>query len=186
LLKKLIREELLMTQSFRRTALALALTALFASSGGAEPIRVTGRVLSRGNSGIAGARVELFPASKSHPDGKLAPPLASARLEKDGSFEIAAPESGLYVLRIHADGHRPQEISLTPLVENQGPSHVWLMPGSLPKTNEPQGIEESKRVTAVRPEPPRVITGKIVDSASRLPIAGALVWSGRPPASPPP
>lgn len=123
-----------MMRSLRRSALAFALTALSASSGAAEPIRVTGRILGVDGPGLAGARVELFPAFEGATDAaarlssKPTPPLASARPGKDGSFEIAAPESGGYTVRIRAEGFVPVERSLVPLVEDQDLPPVRLEP----------------------------------------------------------
>lgn len=309
-------------------ASALLLVISLAPSLVAEPIRVTGRILGVGGSGLAEARVELFPAIESVADaaarlaGKPAPPLASARPGKDGSFEIVAPESGGYTVRVRAEGFVPEERPLVPLVEDQdlppvrlepalpfplqavgldgrplaGVTIRWAgfgnplfwktadgagttgtdgrvvlpgtrfdpallavtsplylgqppigvvagappatfrlssrgavpieargldgkpMPGALvrwrswpvgvtgpdgrltvvlPAGSEPLVIEARNgaqgRITApggpreggavvVRLEPPRVVAGKVVDAASKRPIPGALVWSGRPPA----
>ena len=87
------------------------------SSLSATPLHVTGRVLDlHQGSGLAGARVELFPAY----EGKTAPaPLASARTDQDGTFEIAAPESGCFRLLVRAEGHLPMEHPLVPLVEDR-------------------------------------------------------------------
>lgn len=154
---------------------ALLFMVSYAPSLLAEPIRVSGRVLGANGSGLAKAQVELVSA------GKSSPPLASARTAQDGTFEIAAPESGLYVLRVRSEGYKPEEISLTPLVEEREYPRLWLAPvregaDGLGGRTSPDGIR--RKQTVVRSGPPRTITGKVVDSASRRPVSGGLVWSG--------
>jgi hypothetical protein len=92
----------------------------------AEPIRISGRILGSDSSGLAGAQVELFPAAGMETEEASA--LASTRTGQDGAFEIAAPESGLYTLRVRAKGHVSKEIPLKPLVEDRDLPRTWLLP----------------------------------------------------------
>jgi protocatechuate 3,4-dioxygenase beta subunit len=80
----------------------------------AEPIHITGRLLDPTHgSGLSDATVELFPAWE-----KAAPvPLATARTDAQGFFEIAAPESGLFRLMAKGEGFLPMEHPLA-LVED--------------------------------------------------------------------
>ena len=117
--------------------LGLALLALPLAAAAAEPIRVTGRVLAMdGESGKAGARVELFPAYEDHAaalrrlNEKVEPaPLATARSGADGSFEIAAPESGGFRVMVQAKGHLPMEIPFLLLTEDADLPETYLPPG---------------------------------------------------------
>jgi hypothetical protein len=93
--------------------LGLALLVLpLASAAAAEPIRVTGRVLAEDwQSGLKGARIELLYAYEGYADGvrrlteKTGPaPLATARTNEEGFFEILAPESGCFQLAVRAEG----------------------------------------------------------------------------------
>ncbi len=169
----------------------------------AEPIRVTGRVFNWAQeSGVAGVRVELFPAY----EGPTRPaPLASARTDAEGSFEIAAPESGCFRLVVRAEGYGTLEHPLAPLVEDRHLSTANLEPSRpLEAAGEETRVsrralgsdrpwgwrlagrnETPKAAAASKPVPPRRISGKVTDSASGKPVAGALVWSGWPLVAPP-
>jgi hypothetical protein len=100
---------------------------------GAQPIRVTGRVRAEGRQdGVSGAQVELLPAWEGYTEavrrlrGEADPPLATARSDAGGFFEIAAPEAGAYRLRVRADGHLSQEYPLIPLIEDTDLEPAWL------------------------------------------------------------
>ena len=173
----------------------------------AAPLRVTGRVFDWAKeSGVAGARVELLPAY----EGPIRPaPLASARTDAEGFFEIAAPESGCFLLVVRAEGYLTMEHPLVPLVEERHLPTANLMPSrSLEAAGEevrrsrralgsdrpwgwrlaerlPGKNETPKAAAASKPMPPRRISGKVTDSASGKPVAGALVWSGWPLVAPP-
>lgn len=96
------------------------------SSLAAAPLRVSGRVLDpRQDSGLTGARVELLPAYEAK---TVSAPLASARTDKDGFFEIAAPESGCFRLVVRAEGYLSEEHPLVPLVEDRELSATDLIP----------------------------------------------------------
>lgn len=90
----------------------------------AEPLRVTG--LIQGQTGVlSGAQVELFPAYESYADAvrrlaeKAVPvPVAKARTDAGGAFEIRVPESGGFRLVVRAEGYLPIEIPFLPLVED--------------------------------------------------------------------
>jgi protocatechuate 3,4-dioxygenase beta subunit len=93
---------------------------LAAAAAPPPPLRLTGRILPPVP---ADTRVELFSVVSSYPEAvrflrdETVPPLASAQPRADGSFEIQAPESGLYRVRLRAEGRLPIEALLIPLVE---------------------------------------------------------------------
>ena len=108
-----------------RSLLPLIALALTASPASAAPLRVAGRVLAGdepGAPGLAGARVELsvleaLPDVARRPAGTPVPPPVTARSGADGSFELRAPDAGLYRLSVRAKGRLPVEIPLLPIVE---------------------------------------------------------------------
>jgi hypothetical protein len=99
---------------------------LLPSASGAEPIRISGHIWSPGAShGISGVQLELLPAWEGYGEavgrlrGAAEPrPLARARTDAEGFYEIAVPEAGVYRLRLHAAGYMTEEIRLDPLVED--------------------------------------------------------------------
>lgn len=108
-----------------RSLLPLVALALAAGPASAAPLRVAGRVLAGdepGAPGLAGARVELsaletLPDVARRPAGSPETPPVTARTGADGSFELRAPDAGLYRLSVHAEGRLPVEIPLLPIVE---------------------------------------------------------------------
>src|SRR5687767_10085634 len=62
--------------------------------------------------------------------GEPEKPLATARPRPDGSFEIAAPEPGLYAVTVRAEGFLPWRYDLSPLVEESELPPVELLPAS--------------------------------------------------------
>lgn len=84
--------------------LGLVLLVVPLAAADAEPIRVSGRVLSMdGVAGPASTLVELFPVYEDDAAAlrrlveKVEPsPLASARTGADGSFTLTAPRAGLF------------------------------------------------------------------------------------------
>lgn len=123
----------------RRARLALSLAAVvlsFSSALLAAPIRVTGRVQSE-KSGLSGARLELFPAYESYAEAvrrlteKTGPvPIARARTDAEGDFEILVPESGCYRLEVRTEGYLAEQVALLPLVEDIELPPTTLMRGS--------------------------------------------------------
>lgn len=124
-------------------ALLLASVAAAAPTGAAEeprpaPLRIRGRVLATDSrSAPKGARVELHPAVETYDAavlrltrGEEAPPIASARPSADGTFELTAPESGLYRVVVRADRAASMEYPLLPLTEDADLAPVQMIPGS--------------------------------------------------------
>ncbi len=116
----------------RAAALLLSLAAPLA----AAPIRVSGQIQSE-KAALSGARLELFPAYESYAEAvrrlteKTGPaPLATARTDAEGDFEILVPESGCYRLEARAEGYLAEEIALVPLVEDIELPPVTLLRGS--------------------------------------------------------
>lgn len=108
-----------------RKLLAGLFALTFAASAAAAPLRLSGRILPPVPADL---RIELDPAIPSTADeirrftGPAAPPLATARPRPDGSFEIAAPEPGLFRVTLRAAG-------FVPLVQTEIPL-VMLAPGT--------------------------------------------------------
>lgn len=163
----------------------------------AEPIRVTGEILDPG----ANTRVEIFPAWEEQ--AATLKPVASVRPDTQGLFEIQVPESGLYRLVVRSEGRLAILHSLVPLVEDTHLPEV-ILPRSEARDNWSYGSEEEAagwwpmdlvvnrqargRVEVqgagdnnIRPQPPRTVAGRVIDAISKKPLAGALVWIGRPP-----
>ena len=117
-----------------RRALGLLLFCILSgAAAAASPLRITGRLLPPVP---AQAHIELFPLVSSHADGvrqlagETVPPVASAQPRPDGTFEIQAPESGLYRVRVRADGRLATEFLLIPLVEDAEIPPIELRPVS--------------------------------------------------------
>ncbi|HET9227957.1 MAG TPA: hypothetical protein VFR31_14880 [Thermoanaerobaculia bacterium] len=79
-----------------------------ANAAQAQPIRITGRVLDAGQP-FAGARVELHPSAPVYEDalrqlsGESPVPVRTAKTDRNGSFEILAPESGAWRVTVQAN-----------------------------------------------------------------------------------
>ncbi|HEX6898567.1 MAG TPA: carboxypeptidase regulatory-like domain-containing protein [Thermoanaerobaculia bacterium] len=149
----------------------------------AEPIRVAGRVLDlETQAGMAGAWIEIFPAWEPYEQAlrrleeeAAQKPLATARPRPDGSFEIAAPEAGLFRLVVRAEGRLTVEHPLVPLVEETALPEVPLppRPQELLESQEerfpgwwPADAEWESRTTKVRVQ---------VRDGDGKPVAGAVV-----------
>jgi hypothetical protein len=113
-------------RSIHCSALCLAVLIALVPALSAQPFRVSGHVMSPdGSQGAAGVQIELLPAWEGYAEavgrlrGAAEPrPLATARTDADGFYEIAAPEAGAYRLRLRAAGYLTEEIQLAPLVED--------------------------------------------------------------------
>jgi len=102
----------------------LLLALVIPAFAGAAPIPVGGQVYGPGGSPLEGARVLLLPvagiaeASRLELEGKAGPdPVATVSTKADGAFRLQAPEAGMWKVEVRAPGLLPQEILLTPLVE---------------------------------------------------------------------
>jgi protocatechuate 3,4-dioxygenase beta subunit len=143
-----------------------AILCLLAAPAWAEPIRITGRIEP---AGAAGARAELH--SSPAIEG---PALATARPAADGSFALTAPESGFYRVIVRADGMPEAELSLVPLVDETELPPVRLGEASARMGRFPQwGPVQASAPSA---SAARERGGLVLDSVTRKPIAGALVW----------
>ncbi|HEX4960486.1 MAG TPA: carboxypeptidase regulatory-like domain-containing protein [Thermoanaerobaculia bacterium] len=102
----------------------------------AQPVRVSGHVWAPDDSrGMAGARVELLPAWEKYEDGvrrlqggSEPSPLATARTDAEGFYELNAPEAGAYRLRVRLDGYLAMEHPLVPLFEDADLPALLLTP----------------------------------------------------------
>src|SRR5919106_2552992 len=118
----------------RLRALGLLLFSLLpGAAAAASPLRITGRLVPPVP---AHPQIELFPLVSSHAEavrqlaGETAPPVASAQPRPDGAFEIQAPETGLYRVRVRADGLLTTEFLLIPAVEDTEIPPVEMRPAS--------------------------------------------------------
>jgi hypothetical protein len=122
-----------MMKSGARQGLVLLLALVSLGSGltattvesGSEPasLLITGRISFATTA--APARAELYPLFRDYTEAeKLLPgapppqPLATANVNADGTFELAAPETGAYRIVLRADGFLTVEHSILPLVES--------------------------------------------------------------------
>jgi hypothetical protein len=105
-----------------RLAVWLALT--LASRGLAAPIPITGWVGGAHGKPLAGARVTLSPLLSAFERQRLGiagtptpEPTLKTVSDAAGNFTLAAPEAGMWTVRIEATGAVPFEIDLVPLLE---------------------------------------------------------------------
>jgi len=150
----------------------------------AEPIRVSGQVVEGPGGGLAGARVELFPQTGTTP-------VATVKTDAAGLFELVAPESGCYRVRVEMAGHLSLEYPLLPVSEGTGLTAAVAFPPSHPGAQGAIGSEApggwvfgAPAPRAAQPLPaPRLVQGKVNDPKG-APVPGALVWSEGSPAIP--
>jgi protocatechuate 3,4-dioxygenase beta subunit len=151
-----------LTASARLAALLLA---GFSIPLAAETIRVSGQVPGSGaNPGSAGARVELLPQTG-------AVPLATAQPDATGLFELIAPESGCFRVRLQTAGHPSLEKPLLAVVDETDVSQDGWISSPAPAAAQPPLAT------------PRLAQGKVT-GAKGAPIPGAFVWSEGSPAIP--
>lgn len=118
-----------------RGALVVFSILVLASPSMAEPVRIRSRVLGPAAQ-AASARAELFSAVETYADavrrleGEEPPPLASTRPGPDGTFELEAPESGLYRVVVRADGYLALEQPAVAVADFAELSPVELEPAS--------------------------------------------------------
>jgi outer membrane lipoprotein SlyB len=150
------------------------LIALAPAALSAQPIRLSGHVMSPdGSQGIAGVQIELLPDWEGYAEaagrlrGATDPrPLATARTDADGFYEIAAPEAGAYRLRLRADRFLPMELSLGgPVVEDMDAAIAHLSPA------EPADV----RVISGDGKPLPGLAVRVLHEPSRR-TAGDLAW----------
>ncbi|HEV7507768.1 MAG TPA: carboxypeptidase regulatory-like domain-containing protein [Thermoanaerobaculia bacterium] len=180
--------------SIPRPALCLAISAILLPVVlSAEPIRVSGHVWSPDTShGVAGAQVELLPAWEGYSeavrrlrDGTEPHPLATAHTDKEGFFEISAPEAGAYRLRVHTEGYLTEELPLVPLVENTDAEAATLTPAEPVEVRVVSGDSKALPGLALKvveePEDPRIPgglhwhvaeRGGVTDARGRLALWG--------------
>lgn len=110
----------------RALALAAAVFLLsLASPLHAAKVSITGRAVDPGGKGVSGAKVLLIPVPPTVETVKLAlagktdpEPAVTAATDSSGTFQIAAPDAGMWKVRVEARGFVPLEASLSPLLED--------------------------------------------------------------------
>jgi protocatechuate 3,4-dioxygenase beta subunit len=157
----------------------------------AAPLPVSGRVVGPGGRPLAGAVIELFPLS-----GPVQKPVSRSSSRPDGAFRLEAPETGMWTVRVSAQGYLPVETDLVPLVEPADLPSAGLKPavdkasaaeGSgwrpAPRlgTTGPNGNAGKERSVEIADPRAKPVRGLVRDSKTGRPLAGALVWpEGRP------
>ncbi len=148
----------------------------------AEPIHISGRIQIPADTvqGLAGARVELLPQTGGAP-------LAAAKTDAAGFFELASPESGCFRVRMRAAGYLDMEAPFVPVAEEMDLTPAPALAPSGEKRITPGSPAGGGWIfgAAAGPSPatPRLVQGKVVDPKG-APVAGALVWSDGAPATP--
>ncbi|HEX6903936.1 MAG TPA: carboxypeptidase-like regulatory domain-containing protein [Thermoanaerobaculia bacterium] len=117
----------------RALASVVLLLALFALPLRAATVPVNGRVVDSDGKAVPDAKVLLIPflseveAGRLQLEGKLIPePVAFVSPGADGAFRLAAPETGMWRVRVEAPGFVPQEALLVPLLEETDLPEVQL------------------------------------------------------------
>lgn len=161
-----------MTRYRLATALALGVFSI-APFGSANPIPIAGKVVDVRGRAIPGARVEISPLARSFERRRLelagrAEPEPVSAVSSDGSgfFSLAAPDAGMWTVRVKAQGFVPRWLDLTPLLEELELPPFELQPDMGTKAGVPDAPRE--------PAKPRRI--EVRDTESR-PVAGALISS---------
>jgi uncharacterized GH25 family protein len=102
----------------------LLLTVLLSSPLHAAKIPISGRVVDPGGKAAAGVKVLLIPVPTAVESAKLElagkihlEPAVTATTDSSGAFQIAAPDAGMWRVRIEARGFVPLEMWLVPLVD---------------------------------------------------------------------
>lgn len=100
---------------------------------GAE-ITLRGRVVDEADRPLAGARVELRPLLDLHHTGlrllageTWPDAVARRRTDREGAFEIAVPEIGLWRISVEAEGRVPMSRSFRPLLKDEALADVRLL-----------------------------------------------------------
>lgn len=108
----------------QRALAPLLLAALVSSSLHAAKIPISGRVVDPGGKAVASVKVLLIPfpttvegarlelAGKTNPE-----PVVTAATDASGAFQIAAPDAGMWRVRIEARSFVPLEMWLVPLTD---------------------------------------------------------------------
>jgi uncharacterized GH25 family protein len=132
-LKSLFKGDLIV----QRALAPLLLAVLFPSSLHAAKIPISGRAVDSGGKAVAAAKVLLIPIPTVAESGKLElagkadpEPAVSATTDASGGFQIAAPDAGMWKVRIEARGMVPLETLLQPLVDEVDLPDAKLSPDS--------------------------------------------------------
>jgi uncharacterized GH25 family protein len=119
-----------------KRALSFAfLLASLASSLAAAPIPIGGRVVGADGKTVVNARASLLPAhsnaeaARLELEGRREPePVATAKSDAAGVFHLAAPEAGMWRVRVEAPGTVPVEALLLPLTQESDLPDATLVP----------------------------------------------------------
>ncbi len=117
----------------QRVLVPLVLSVVLSSSLHAAKIPISGRVVDPGGKGVAGAKVLLAPVptaterARLELAGKTSEPAGTAATDASGAFQIAAPDAGMWNVRIEARGFVPLEMPLTPLVDETDLGEVKML-----------------------------------------------------------
>jgi protocatechuate 3,4-dioxygenase beta subunit len=138
----------------------------------AEPIHIAGRVQTGRGGERVEARIELLPQTGGAP-------VATAKADAEGFFDLTVPESGCFRARLQAPGYASLENPLLLVTEEAG----LLAPLVSAAEAKVQGLRLYGGWVVAAPAPatpppatPRLVQGKVSDPQGK-PVPGALVWS---------
>ncbi|MEE8526400.1 MAG: carboxypeptidase-like regulatory domain-containing protein [Thermoanaerobaculia bacterium] len=167
------------------TAILLVLTAFVPAPRALAEISVGGLVVL-GGEGLGNARAVLLPTAGRHRDGvswlfgTAETAIAESSIAADGRFQLQAPESGMWKVRVEGEGYVTAEIRLEPLLEAIELPAVALEPArrSRVRVADASGNTLKARVDAVsraenggwKTAPRRVATA--ADGTAILPASG--------------
>ena len=160
-------------------ACCLALLSLVSAGTGLAQPSVTGTVLGLDNRPLSGARAELLPVlAQARSSGAAADPAPVAVTTTDaaGRFELAAPSTGLWKVKVRSKGISPLPSPPLPLVEP-----LELPPVSLAGARDAVPPESPATRPQHPPIEPLVLSGQVIDAIDRKPVPGALVWASADP-----
>lgn len=129
----------------------------------APPIPITGQVLDAQGRALPNARIELAPIVRAgRPEAE---PVASTLTDGSGVFSLKAPDAGMWMVRIKAQGFAATAVDVIPLLEPAKLEPIRLRTGAPPSV-----LQRKAGVPGNR------LTGRVLDRVTRKPIAGAFVW----------
>jgi len=165
----------------QRVLAPLILTVLLSPSLHAAKIPISGRVVDSGGKAVAAAKVLLIAIPTAVESGKLElagktdpDPVVTATTGASGAFQIAAPDAGMWKVRVEAKAFVPVETLLEPLVDETELPDAKLSPDSVFKVTVTDAAGKPAAGARVRIADARRPASLIVWTlSSRLAVTGA-------------